>query len=272
MEIIRLPVLEAGARLTAYLHDNCPDELPNRLKRPALVICPGGGYEFLSRREFDPPAMAFFSRGYQVFVLEYSVAPKEISHMQPLQEISASVALIRKKARAEEWAVFPDQIAVLGFSAGGHLAASLSVYWNHPDLLASLSIEPGENKPNAAILCYPVITAGEFAHRSSIVNISGSKEPGKEWDFWSLEKHVTKDTPPTFLWHTVSDPAVPVENSLLYAAALQKHHIPFECHLFAEGNHGLSTCDEESNSVSSSCRPWVDLALRWLGDRFCFSY
>ena len=272
MELIRMPILENGAQLTAYLHNTYPDEMPNRVKRPAVLICPGGAYRFVSRREFDPPAMAFFSKGYHVFVLDYSVVPQELSAMLPLREISTAMATIRRKVQAGEWDVLPDQIAVLGFSAGGHLAASLSVYWNHPDLLRSLSIQPGENKPNAAILCYPVITSGPFAHRDSIVNISGSREPGEEWDFWSLENHVSQDTPPTFLWHTVTDPAVPVENSMLYAAALQKQHIPFECHLFAEGDHGLSLCNEEVNTVNVACQPWIDLALCWLGNRFSFGY
>lgn len=265
MKLLQRPILEKGAYLTCYLHDIEPEDMPERTRRPALVICPGGAYEFISVREEDPPALFFFSRGYTVFLLHYSVAP-DCGNFQPLRELSQAVADIR--SHADEWGLFPDQIAVLGFSAGGHLAGSLAVHWNCPRLREEF---PGEiNRPNAAVLCYPVITAGEFAHRTSIVHVSGSEEAGPQWDFWSLEKHVSANTPPVFLWHTVTDDAVPVENSMLFALALQKQHIPFECHLFEKGTHGLSTCSREVGTPNEGCRPWLELSLRWLNGRFGF--
>ena len=265
MKNLHLPILEQGAFLTGYLHSIYPEDMPDAVRRPCVLICPGGAYEFVSVREEDPPAMFFFSRGYHVFLLHYSVAPHSAG-FQPLRELSAATETLR--LHAKEWGILPDQIAVLGFSAGGHLAGSLAVHWNCPQL--QKEFPEGRNRPNAAVLCYPVITAGEFAHRASIVNVSGSQEPGEAWDFWSLEKHVSPDTPPTFLWHTVTDAGVPVENSLLFAAALQKARVPFECHLFAEGIHGLSTCSREVGTPNPGCRPWLELCVKWLNHLFSF--
>ena len=259
MKIVEEPILENGAKLVGYLHTPSP-EMPQRTNRPAVLICPGGGYVMRSDREADPPALFFAARGYQVFLLAYSVG-EGARNMQPLREISAAVCLMRKKA--EEWRLMPDRIAVMGYSAGGHLAASLGVFYNRPEL----GCPNGENKPNAMLLCYPVITSNEFAHRGSLENVSGETDPARQ-AFWSLENHVTKDTPPAFLWHTYEDQDVPVENSLLFVNALRRAGVPCEFHMFQEGWHGLSICREESASDFPACAPWLDLCIAWLDRRF----
>ena len=140
MKMIRESILNGSAALVGYLHEPSP-EIPNRTRRPAVLICPGGAYEFRSDREADPPAFSFLNRGYQAFVLEYTTGRGKACGMTPLRELSAAVALMREKA--DEWHLIPDQIAVMGFSAGGHLAASLGVLWDHP----SLGCPNGENRP-----------------------------------------------------------------------------------------------------------------------------
>ena len=151
--------------------------------------------------------------------------------------------------------------SVLGFSAGGHLAASLGVLWNHPDLKLGSAC-----RPDALVLCYPVITAGEFAHRESIDNVTGG-DPGLA-ELLSLEKQVTADMPATFLWHCVGDESVPAENSVLLLAAMQRAKVPCECHLFADGAHGISVCTREVETPYPDIAPWFDLCTSWLNRQF----
>lgn len=262
------PNPESGARLIGYLHDINEQEMPNRLKRPCVVICPGGGYEFCSAREADPVAFAFFARGYNVFLLYYSLG-KDAAKLRPLADLSLSVLKIRENSG--EWGICPDKLAVCGFSAGGHLAASLGTLWKSP-LFTGGAAKGAENanRPDAMILGYPVITAGEFAHEGSIRWASGGNEDFKK--LLSLEKQVTPETPPAFLWHTADDGCVPVENTLLFAAALQRNRIPFECHIFPHGNHGASMCNTEVNSRSPHLANWFPLCAEWLGELFSFEY
>ena len=262
MKMIQEHILDQDAQLVGYLHDPSP-EIPDRVDRPAVLICPGGAYEFCSDRESDPPAFAFLKRGYQAFVLRYTVGKEKARGMQPLREVSAALSLLREHAK--EWHILPDQIAVMGFSAGGHLAASLGVLWDLPEL----GCPDGKNRPDALILCYPVITSGEFAHRQSLQNVSGETDPDKQ-AFWSLETHVNPKTPPAFLWHTYEDDAVPVENSLLFVSALRRAGVPCEFHLFEKGCHGLSLCNVDVATPMRPTAPWMDLCLTWLGNRFAF--
>ena len=197
----------------AVLHTYILDGEKNR---SAVVICPGGGYSFLSRREWEAVALQFTAAGFHAFVVEYTVSPAY--YRQPLLDLSRAVSIVRENA--ENWYVDPDQIGVCGFSAGGHLAASFGVYWS--------TVGSGLNRPNALILCYPVITSGPFAHQGSFKALLGPDPTPEMLNEMSLEKQVNENTPPTFLWHTVADPVVPVENTLLFAQALQSHNIPFE--------------------------------------------
>lgn len=265
--IIEKPNENSEAKLVGYLHEINEEEMPNRLSRPCVVICPGGAYILHSAREADPPAFAFFSRGYNVFLLYYSIN-ENAGSLRPLIDLSKTLMLIRQNSA--EWGILPDQIAMCGFSAGGHAAASLGTLWDHPALKKKLDTQNGKNRPNAMILCYPVITGGEFAHRLSFEKLTEGKNDPEGTAFYSLENQVNSLTPPAFLWHTVDDKSVPVENTLLFAAAMQKQHIPFECHIYPKGVHGLSMCNEEVGTKNEHCASWFPLCIKWLDELFSF--
>ena len=257
MEIIAFEAL--GATVRGYLQEDY-DTLAAHKVRPALVICPGGAYRWRSPREKDPPALEFLSMGYQVFILEYSCGPRAGGY-RPLRELAETVRILRRNREA--WHIDADKIAVLGFSAGGHLAASLGALWNDPEIGL-----PAEARPDALILCYPVVSTREFAHEESAQWVSGGDEAlrGKLhlWD------RVTPAFPPAFLWHGGSDDSVPPENSLFLAAQLKKNGVPFEYHLFETGPHGISTCSQEVETPDEVCRAWLPLCKTWLNRRFCF--
>ncbi|WP_201008231.1 alpha/beta hydrolase [Paenibacillus glycanilyticus] len=257
LENIKLEI-SSGATLTLYLHDIM--ELREKA-RPIVLVTPGGAYRFCSEREAEPVAIAFYNAGYHAAVLRYSCM-EDARNMQPMAEALESIRILRE--HAEKWHILADKIAVCGFSAGGHLAASTGTMWNEPALMKRLNYEGDILKPNALILGYPVITSGEFAHRESFYNISGSPEDDETSGFYSLEKRVTGETPPTFIWHTEDDPAVTVENALLFVSALRKHQVPFECHIFNKGEHGLSLCNEEVNTPNPHCAHWFGLCIEWL--------
>ncbi len=255
------PYEGTDGRVVAYLHSPLTEIETHRKLYPTMVICPGGGYQFCSQREADPVAFEYLSAGYNVFILYYSLAEK-IRHFNPLKELSSTVMAIRDNS--EEWGCDPEKIAVCGFSAGGHLAASLCTLWNHPDLLADFDNRGGLNRPNAAIISYAVITAeAQFRHGGSIDTISGvDKEEMKI--LFSLEKQVGEHCCPCFVWHTVDDNVVPIENALFFINALQKNNVEFEAHLFPSGVHGISVCTNEVNTPNSQVRQWVQLSKNWL--------
>ncbi len=238
--------------------------LDSAVPRGLVLICPGGGYGFNSPREAEPVAMQFTAAGWHAAVLWYSVAPRR--HPQPLLDLSRAVCILRE--HAEAWQINPHQITVCGFSAGGHLAASLGVHWNKPYLLETPGIQAGMNRPDALILSYPVITSGEFRHSGSFQNLLGDT-PGSELvEEMSLERQVGPHTPPAFLWHTVADQSVPVENSLLFAQALHQFTIPFELHIYPDGVHGLSLATPETGTPDNPPDPhvagWMSLCVKWL--------
>lgn len=206
--------------------------------RPGILVVPGGGYDHLSPNEWENVALRFFELGYQAFALNYTIdSTKTVPlKMQPLMDISRAVYMIR--AQAEEFKLFEQKLAVCGFSAGGHLCASLCVHYEDvtEERFAGLS-----NRPDAAILCYPVITSsGAYAHQSSVRQLIGELASLEEMKYISVEKQVKPDTPPAFLWHTATDQSVPVENSEMYAKALREQKIPYALHVFSEGGHGLN--------------------------------
>lgn len=233
--------------------------------RPAVIICPGGGYDFCSEREGIPVAMRFAGYAVQSFVLWYQCKrpfPSELA------ELAAAVQYVR--IHAAEYEVDPNRIFVLGFSAGAHLAGSLAVYWNRP-LLSD--VFGADCRPNGHILCYPVISAGEFAHRGSIANLIGWENAenyadNPAADAVSLEKLVSADTPPCFLWHTSDDNVVPVQNSALYMNALAAAGVPFEAHIYPRGAHGLSFADETTSMgdwhLIPVCAHWFADCVAWI--------
>lgn len=252
-----------NAKLVAYLLDSI-SVAPN-YARPAVIVCPGGAYAMCSDREAEPVAMQYLSMGYQVFVLYYSVAPE--IYPAALMELALAVKLVRE--HAEEWMVDVNKIVVSGFSAGGHLACSLGVFWNREFLYKSLGVKPNEIRPNGLILGYPVITSGEYAHRGSFDNLLGDKaQDEKMLALFSLEKQVSRDTPKTFLWHTATDNAVPVENSLFFAAELSRQQVSFELHIYPDGYHGLSLANKEvavnAEGIVEAVQTWVPLVKTWM--------
>ncbi|NLP49026.1 MAG: alpha/beta hydrolase [Clostridiales bacterium] len=244
IEVFTLPNGE-DITLTAYLLDSS-DEMPNMKTRPAVLVLPGGAYHGCSDREAEPVAMAFLAQGYHAFVLRYSVGPGKAAFPRPLEDAEAALELIRN--RADEWKIKKDKIAAIGFSAGGHLAAALATM--------------GRVRPNALILGYPCI----LESTSSIL-----AEPVP-----SLDEYVDGKTPPTFIFASSEDKAVPIENSLAFAIALDKEKVPFEIHVFQKGLHGFSIAnqvvskDEEYLHANRFVKPWLDLCFKWLNDLFDF--
>ena len=248
-----------GAEVKGYIHDDY-ETLKAHKTRPALIICAGGAYRWLSPREKDPVALRFSALGYTVFLPEYSTGENAGAY-RPLRELAETVRTVRR--HAAQWHVDPEKVAVLGFSAGGHLAASLGVLWDDPELRLG-----AECRPDALVLCYPVVTAGEFAHRESIENVTGGDPALLEK--LSLEKRVGPGMPPSFVWHCVGDASVPVENTLLLASAMRRAGTDFECHLFSGGAHGISMCTQEVETPYPDIAPWVSLCEAWLNRQFGF--
>lgn len=249
--------------LYTYIWENSAEMDPKRI-RPAVVICPGGGYGMTSDREAEAVALQLMSAGFHVFVLRYSCYPS--AYPAALLEAAKAVCTVRE--HAEEWHVDPNKIIIGGFSAGGHLAGSLGVFWNRGFLADFLGCQNEMMRPNGMILCYPVITSGEFAHRGSFENLLQERYDELVEEM-SLEKRVTKQTPPAFLWHTYEDNGVPVENSLLMASALRQYDVPFELHIYPHGGHGLSLANEETQSntgfgVQKECQTWIELVKTWI--------
>lgn len=257
MEIVKFSA--NGAEVTGYLHGVHPTMVCH-LRRPALIVCPGGAYEFLCEREADPPAFAFFAKGYNVFILRYSVGADAAGY-RPLRQLAEAVSTVRKNSA--EWHIYPDRIAVMGFSAGGHLAASLGVLWHKKGLGL-----PEDCKPNAMILSYPVLNLDEYSHEQSAQNVSGGDSAVRTQ--LCLDLHVTPQTVPAFIWHAADDPGVPIESTILMIRAMKREGVPFECHIFETGGHGISICNQESDSPRANCAPWVQLCLTWLSTRFQF--
>lgn len=254
--------------LETYILGDVMDGARNR-KTPLVLICPGGGYAMTSNREAEPIALQFNSMGYQAAVLRYSCAPAV--YPTALCEVAQSVKLIRE--HAEDWNVDAEKIIVMGFSAGGHLAASYGVFWNESWLTEKMQCDKQLLKPNGLVLCYPVISSKEeIAHQDSIKNLLGESYPEMKEQV-SLEDKVGKHTPKTFLWHTFTDPVVPFWNSFRFAEALGKAGVPMEYHLYPQGGHGLSlaneqTANEEGKGVEKVCQSWVPLLRSWMLENF----
>ncbi len=249
--------------LTAYIAGTS-SELPANEKRKALLIFPGGGYYFCSDTEKDPVAHSFFARGMNVFVLTYSTeVAGDPRFPEPLLEASAAMVYIR--THAAELRIDPEEIYVMGFSAGAHLAGALGTLWHLPVLRETLGFERGSNKPAGMILSYPVISSVEFGHRDSFRRILGEKKDDAEARrAWSLEYQVDARTVPAFLWSTAADRGVPVQNTLIMAKALADAKIPFELHIYPEGEHGASIGNAIVGRVPSPLTAWVKDAFRWM--------
>jgi acetyl esterase/lipase len=260
-----IPLWPTGLPADEKAFDDAPDEIPHLVpfvlpaagtdKRACVIVCPGGGYHRRAPHEGDPVAEWLNSIGISAVVLHYRVK-RRFPHS--LRDAERAIRIVRSKA--DEWHLDTDKIGILGFSAGGHLAASACTLAADGDVNASDPLDRLSARPNAGILCYPVITAKQGRHQGSIEVLIG-KEP---WDpalrdQVALECQVDARTPPCFLWHTSSDTGVPISNSFGFANACAEHKIPVEVHVFPTGRHGLGLASDDP-IVSQ----WTALCAVWL--------
>jgi acetyl esterase/lipase len=226
----------------------------------AIIVCPGGGYTHLADHEGRPVAEWLNTIGVTAFVLKYRLGPR-YHHPAMLQDAARAIRTVR--ARAKEWGLDAERIGILGFSAGGHLAATAGTHFDAGKPDATDVIERVSSRPNLLMLIYPVITMRDKTHAGSKSNLLGPEPKPELVALLSNEEQVTKETPPTFLVHTMNDSAVPVENSLMFVAALRKAGVPFELHLYERGPHGfgLGTRAGAENPILAT---WPGHCADWL--------
>ncbi len=253
-------VENAQGYLNIYLLENCFEP---RL-RPAMLIIPGGGYAHVSLREKEPVALKYMEQGYNAFTLDYSVSLICNAHF-PTQLIEAAMAMAYIKKNARKLGVDKNHVGAIGFSAGGHLCGMLATMFDAPEVIDALGDNAKYVRPDAVVLSYPVIVSGKYEHSGSIVNISGGDE--KLMQRLSLDKRVTANSVPAFIWSTVTDAGVPVENSFFMAMAYRNSGVPFEFHVFTEGVHGLSIATQETSIVNGPVQKWIALSMTWLENR-----
>lgn len=221
----------------------------------AIVVCPGGGYQARAEHEGVPIAEWLVSLGIAAFVVDYRVAPNR--HPIPLQDAQRAIRTVR--ARAAEWKVDPARIGILGFSAGGHLAATAGTQWDAGDPAASDPVRRVSSRPGVMVLCYPVISFMLACHRGSVVNLLGPEPSLEARRALSAELQVTAETPPAFIWHTADDAVVDIDNALVMASALRRHGVDFELHVFPNGAHGLGLAPDRPDIAV-----WTDLCATFL--------
>lgn len=299
IETIQLFPEKEKVTLTAYLLDDSKEMLKGG-KRPAVLICPGGAYMFCSDREAEPIALKFAGLGYHAFVLRYSVYsnsgnaypfPGKTSVYEagvtpgPMREIGKAMLVIRE--HAEDWLVDADKVILTGYSAGANNCAMFSVYWDKPEIYEYFGKSPELFRPAAAVLGYGVY---DYRAMKKSLEKSGDRmriEMNKAYNYaffgdaepsdgvldaGSPARMVSENTPPMFLWATCDDNVVPVSQTTLMANALAECEIPFEVHIFENGQHGLSLADQASAEAEEQIYPevagWFSLAETWLKKRF----
>ena len=223
--------------LVSYLHEN------DEKVRPCIIIVPGGGYRIVSPTEAEIVAKEFYQRGYHTFVCTYTtnITGEVLLRNQPLKDLARAVRYVRW--HAAEFGIDEGNVAVCGFSAGGHLCGSLCVHYEDVQE-KNQKFAKYSARPDAGILCYPVISSGQYGHRESFCMLYGEKASKEELDYASLEKHVTEQTPPCFLWQTATDELVPVENTYLIAEVFKEKGVRYAQHIFSRGQHGLSLAND----------------------------
>lgn len=248
---------------------NAPEDIPtisvyrapaDKASGAAIVVCPGGGYGHLADHEGHTIAVWLNQLGVTAIVLKYRLGPR-YGHPAPLQDVSRAIRTVR--ANAKEWGVDGNRLGVWGFSAGGHLASTIATHFDAGNAQSTDPIERVSSRPDLCILAYPVISMMEgITHAGSRKNLLGMSPDPELVAALSNDRQVTSQTPPTFLFHTADDGAVPVENSLLFAAALRKVKVPYELHVFEKGPHGVGLA--QTNPLLSL---WPRLLENWLRTR-----
>ena|ERR1017187_2426968 len=242
--------------LTLYLPDS------TNTTGAAMVICPGGAYGHLAPHEGKNYALWLNQHGVTCFVLKYRLGSSGYRHPAMLQDAARAMRLVR--ARAADWKIDPKRVGIMGSSAGGHLASTLMTHFDLGNTNATDPIERQSSRPDLGILCYPVITLGEYAHQDSKTNLLGTHPPPELVRLLSNELQVTTNTPPCFIWQTFEDKTVSVENSLMFAEALRKNHVPFDLHIYQKGKHGLGLSDKPPFAHP---HPWANDCLFWLKEQ-----
>ncbi|WP_127585044.1 alpha/beta hydrolase [Paenibacillus koleovorans] len=234
-------------------------DAPNEGRRACVVVCPGGGYFLRAGHEGEPIARWLNSIGLSAVVLRYRVQPYR--YPSALRDAQRAIRYVRNEAEA--WGIDPEKIGILGFSAGGHLAANASVDNDQGQPEAADPIERHSSRPDFQVLCYPVISFGDaFGHKGSMYNLLGEEPDPELAEFLSLERRVTPETPPAFLWHTADDAGVLADNSYAMAMALRANQVAHELHVFENGKHGLALSEELPDVAE-----WTKLCERWLARR-----
>ena len=234
--------------LTPYLVD------PKVASGAALVICPGGAYSRLSPREGKEYAVWLNEHGVSALVLKSRLGTDGYRHPSMLEDATRAMRLTR--AKATEWGIDPKRVGIMGSSAGGHLAATLLTHFDAGKPDATDPVEQQSCRPDLGVLCYGVISMGEYTHAGSKRNLLGDSPSPELVKLLSNELQVTAQTPPCFIWHTYEDKTVPVENSLMFADAMRKAGVPFDLHIYQHGGHGMA--------LAGGNHPWLHDLLFWL--------
>lgn len=236
--------------------------IPSKPCGTAVVVCPGGGYGMLAGHEGKDYALWLNRLGITAFVLKYRLGSDNYRHPAMLNDAARALRIVR--ARSQEWGIDPKKIGIMGSSAGGHLASTLLTHFDAGKPDSSNAIERVSSRPDFGILCYAVISFGKFAHVGSRENLIGKNPDPELVKFLSNELQVTPQTPPTFLWSTADDQAVPVENSLLFAEALRANKVPLDLHVYESGPHGIGL---QGKPDADNLHPWTEALARWLKGR-----
>ncbi len=239
--------------LTPYLPD------ATNATGAAMVICPGGGYAHLAPHEGNDYALWLNQHGVTCFVLKYRLGSSGYHHPAMLNDAARAVRWVR--AHAVEYKIDSQRVGIMGSSAGGHLAATLLTHFDGGDTNSTDEVERQSSRPDLGILCYAVISLGEFAHKGSRDNLLGNNPQPELVKNLSNELQVTTNTPPCFLWTTFEDQTVPMENTLMFAAALRKNHVPFDLHIYEHGRHGIGLLDKPPFTHT---HPWANDCWFWL--------
>jgi len=242
--------------LTAYLADAA------NATGAAMVICPGGGYAHLAPHEGNDYALWLNQHGVTCFVLKYRLGSSGYRHPVMLEDAARAVRWVR--THADEYKVDVQRVGIMGSSAGGHLAATLLTHFDAGNPSSTDAVERQSSRPDLGILCYAVITMGEFTHQGSRNNLLGTNASPELVTDLSNELQVTAKTPPCFIWTTFEDKTVPMENSLMFAAALRKNHVPFALHIYEKGGHGMGLKDKPPFAHP---HPWAADCLFWLNEQ-----
>lgn len=237
---------------------------PEKATGAAIVICPGGGYGHLADHEGSHYARWLNHQGIAGFVLKYRLGSNGYRHPAMLHDAARAIRTVR--ARADEWKLDPKRVGIIGSSAGGHLASTTITHWDLGNTNSPDAIERQSSRPDLAILCYPVITMSqEYTHKGSRANLVGTNAPAELLAELSAELQVNKDTPPCFIWSTMEDKTVPVENSLMLATALRRVGVPFDLHIYERGPHGIGLGNKKFDATNF--HPWTRDCEFWLRER-----